>query len=139
MSAQAAEPIRDAQDDVEVAETVVRRMEELNPLQADAVARAIGTVGQDQGKPIRIDLPGGPPGLPYKALTPADPNAPVLIYRSSGNGTWLVTALLDRDKYLAYRQAERANLLDDPTFRALIIGALGVIGFYLISRAAARP
>ena len=41
MSAQAAEPIREVRvgGDVEVAETVVRRMEELNSQQADAVAR----------------------------------------------------------------------------------------------------
>jgi hypothetical protein len=140
MSAQAAEPIHEAQadGDVEVAETVVRRMEELNPQQAEAVAHAIAAVSKDKGTPIRIDLPNGPPSRPYKALLPDDPNAPVVIYRSADGGTWLVAALLDRDKYKAYRQAERANLLDDPAFKALIMGALGILGIYLISRAASK-
>ena len=140
MSAQAAEPIRRAQasGDVEVAETVVTRMEQLDPRQADAVARAIGTVSADPGTPIRIDLPGGPPGRVYKALAPADPEAPVVIYRRAAGGTWLVAALLDRDKYSLYRQAERANLLDDPAFRALIMAALSLVGIYLLSRANAK-
>lgn len=140
MSAQAAEPIGQSQrrGDVEVAETVVRRMEDLDPHQAEAVARAIAAVSEDRGRPIRIDLPGGPANRVYKALAPSDPEAPVVIYRQAAGGTWLVAALLDRDKYRAYREAEQSNLLDDPTFRALIMGALGIAGIYLLSRAVAR-
>lgn len=141
MSAQAADPIREAHasGDVEVAETVVTRMEQLDPQQAAAVARAIASVGKDQGTPIRIDLPGGSRSRGYKALAPSDPEAPVVIYRRATGGTWLVAALLDRDKYRLYRQAERANLLDDPVFRALIMGALSAFGLYLLNRASTKP
>ena len=62
-----------------------------------------------------------------------------MIYRQAAGGTWLVAALLDRDKYRLYRQAEQAKLLHDPAFRALIMGALGLVGIYLLSRAGAKP
>jgi hypothetical protein len=125
---------------VEVAETVVSRMEQLPAHQAEAVARAIARVPTDPGVPIRIDVPGGPPGPNYKALAPEDPDAPIVIYHQERTrGNWLVVALLDRDKYQEYRQAEKTNLFDDPAFQTLMTAGLIAAGVYLIVRAGSKP
>jgi hypothetical protein len=124
---------------VEVAETVVTRMEQLPSHQAESVARAIAAVPADQGVPIRIDVPDSPSGRKYKALAPEDPDAPVVIYcREPILGNWLVVALLDRDKYQQYRHAESANLLDDPAFKALMSAALIAAGVYLIVKSGTK-
>ena len=68
--------------DVQVAPSVMEKLERLaeeSPQQADSVARAITSdvdrIGTN-GEPIRIDVPKGPPGAKYYAVTPAHPDAP---------------------------------------------------------------
>lgn len=104
--------------DVLVSQAVLDRLDELaetEPEKADSAARAIQSVGRVPAAPIRIDLPGGPRGAKYVALVPADPDAPVIIYRAlipevdTGSG-WLVTALLSPTEYQRYREAERTGL-----------------------------
>jgi len=126
--------------DVLVAQTVLDRMDQLDPVRQDAVARAIQAVGQAPAAPIRIDVPDGPPGAEYMALAPSDPDAPLVIYRKLHEGqsnpgfAYLVTALLDADKYQQYKQVEAARLLDDPAFKALVQGlAVGGLA-YLVAR-----
>lgn len=126
-----AAPISDppVASDVLVAQAVLDRLDKLaetDPDQAEAVARAIQTVGRAQAAPIRIDLPNGLPGAKYMALAPSDPDAPVIIYRAlipgvdRGSG-WLVTALLSPTEYRRYREAESTGLLDDPMFQKLML------------------
>lgn len=133
--------------DVLVAQAVLDRLEKLadaNPEQAAAVAQAILTIGQAKAVPIRIDPPKAPPGTKYMALAPSDPDAPVIIYRQrnpkvdSGPG-WLVTALLSRDEYQQYREAERTGLLDDPAFQALLVAAAALGVIWLASRSSKPP
>lgn len=110
---------------VMVAQPVLDRIERLDPAQQHAVALAIQSIGQVEGAPIRIDVPDGPPAAEYMALAPADPDAPLVIYRrlAARQGyDYLVTALLEPDKYQQYKQAERDHLLDDPAFKTLVRG-----------------
>lgn len=120
--------------DVQVAPSVLEKLEQLaeqNPQQADSVARAITSdvdrIGAD-GERIRIDVPKGPKGAKYYAVTPAHPDAPAVVYRAlteqDGAVGWLVTALISRADYAKYRLAARAGLLDDPLVQGLIIGGL---------------
>ena len=139
-----AAPIDDTPvtSDVLVAQAVLDRLEmlaEANPEQAATVAHAILTVGQAKAAPIRIDLPNGPSGSKYMALAPSNPDAPVIIYRRrvpevDGGSGWLVTALLPREEYQQYREAERTGLLDDPTFQKLLLAGLALGIIWLASR-----
>jgi|CZKW01.1.fsa_nt_gi hypothetical protein len=90
---------------VRVPQAFIRRMRELPPLAARAVADAILDIPAGRGMPIRLDVPGDPPGTRYRALLPDSEQAPAVIYRESlpgEEGRWLVTALMDRDAYRAY-------------------------------------
>lgn len=111
---------------VMVAQPVLDRIERLEPAQQHAVAVAIQSIGKVEGAPIRIDVPDGPPGAEYMALGSPDPDAPLVIYRRRAAGQmgfeYLVTALLEPDKYQQYKQAEREHLLDDPGFKTLVRG-----------------
>lgn len=139
-----AAPISDppVASDVLVAQTVLDRLGKLaetEPEQAEAVARAIQTVGRAQAAPIRIDLPNGPPGAKYMALAPSDPDAPVIIYRAlipdvDRRSGWLVTALLPPTEYRQYREAERTGLLDDPMFQTLMLIGLAAAVAWLVTR-----
>lgn len=133
-----AQPISDppVRSDVLVAQTVLDRLGALAeewPDQADAVARAIQTVGKAKPVPIRIDLPDSTPGASYMALASADPEAPVIIYRQlvphvDDDKGWLVTALLAPAEFRRYKEAEKTGLLDDPVFQALLVaGAIAGI------------
>lgn len=106
MSAEAAgTPPADENPDVLVAEPVIDRLNDMATDQAAAVARAILQLPRGRSEPIRLDVPGDPPGTVYFALTPAGSReAPVVIYRESFGepGKWLVTALMDRDAYSHY-------------------------------------
>lgn len=134
--------------DVLVAQTVRDRLAvlaETNPGQAEAVVRAIQEVGHAKARPIKIPVSGGPTGAAYMALAPSDPDAPVLIYRALIPGTdhyapgWLVTTLLSRAEYNAYRHAESTGLLDDPVVRSLLVVGIGALIAWLMSRPAKPP
>src|ERR1022692_1137041 len=105
---------------VRLAQPADEQVQELPSPLADAVMATIHSVGIVQGDPIRLTPRSG---LRYFALAPADPAAPVVIYRaatSSESGGWLVTGLMDRDKYDVYREAERAGVLAQPEYQAVI-------------------
>jgi hypothetical protein len=140
-----AAPISDSPvaSDVLIAQTVLDRLNKLaetDPAKAEAVARAIQTVGQaPAARPIRIDLPNGPPGAKYMALASSDPDAPVIIYRALIPGVdsrdgWLVTALLPPVEYRHYREAESTGLLDDPAFQKLMMVGAAALLVWLLSR-----
>ena len=119
---------------VQVAQPVLRKLRSMERQVAAAVTRTILRIPQDTGKPIRLDVPDDPPGREYLALLPDLQEAPAVIYRRENPG-WLVTALMDRDKYRAYRQAEQKGLLDDPVVRFAATAALVAAGIYLAGRA----
>jgi hypothetical protein len=109
-------------------------MEKLRSMErpiAAAVTRTILRIPTTNGKPIQLDVSDDSTDREYLALLPPNSQAPAVIYRRDGDG-WLVTALMDRDKYRAYRQAERTGLLDDPVVRfaaaaALVAAGIGII------------
>jgi hypothetical protein len=133
--------------DVMVAQAVLDKLDRLaetDPDQAEAVARAIQTVGRAKAAPIRIDLPNGPRGAKYMALAPSDPDAPVIIYRALIPGVdnrpgWLVTTLLPPSEYQRYREAERSGLLDDPAFQKLMLAGLAAAAAWFLSRSGKPP
>jgi hypothetical protein len=87
-------------------------MRELPDRAASEVARTILRIPAAQGEPIRLNVPGDPPGTRYWALIPGYKRAPVVIYRESlpgEEGRWLVTALMDQ---MAYFQYSRHGLAD---------------------------
>jgi hypothetical protein len=144
MASPADTPASAPASDVVVARTVIVQMRELPPIQAASVVRAIHTIGEVGGEPIRFEAEGIPPGTSHFALAPDDDQAPVIIYRTvpGETGKWRVTTLLSRDDYREYREAERRGLLDDPTVQTLIkasaiIGAAVVGG--MIANRAVRP
>jgi hypothetical protein len=129
MASTADAPAPAPASDVVVARTVIDQMHRLPPPQAAAVARAIQSIGHARGEPIRIEAADIPPDASYFTLVPDDDQAPVIIYRTIPPGSevrWRVTALVSREDYRKYREAERRGLLDDPTVKT-IIRAAGII------------
>jgi hypothetical protein len=109
----------------------MEKLRSMDRPEAATVTRTILRIPKAKGKPIQLDVPNDPADREYLALLPTNPEAPVVIYRRDGDG-WLVTALMDRDKYRAYRQAERTGLLDDPVVRfaaaaALVAAGIGIL------------
>jgi hypothetical protein len=111
---------------VQVAQTVINEMEDRLPRgQAAAVARAIQRIGTEVGTrssvPLKINVPGAPPGSRYLAAIPDDEQAPVVIYREPADkvSNYLVAALADRDTYRKYERAEQQGLLDDPVAKSV--------------------
>lgn len=106
--------------------TELRNMRAADPGKARVVDEAIRQVPNGAGDPIRIDVQGAPPGREYRAIVPSAADAPVVIYRrlaSHEGGDWLVTTLIDRDKYDDYRRAERNGLLDNPVVNSATASA----------------
>src|SRR6202042_3897737 len=99
MSAEAeGSPPADENPDVLVADPVIARLDDLPRDDAAAVARAILHLPRGRSEPIRLNVPGDPPGIVYFALVPGSREAPVAIYRESlpaEQGKWRVTALMD--------------------------------------------
>jgi hypothetical protein len=130
MSADAADaPSTGSGSTVLVSQAVLDKMrDELPPATARAVAQAIVQIPQRQGVPMRLKVPGDPPGTQYYALLARGAPAPVVIYREAlpgENGGWVVTALMNHDSYDQYRH----GLADDPTVQgvAAAIAAAGTI------------
>ena len=103
----------------------LRAMRAANPQAARSVDNVISYLNLEAtGEPVRLDIPGAPPDPEYRALVPARHDAPVVIYRplrpeDGVDGRWLVTALINRDTYVAYRQAERQGILENPAVRQI--------------------
>lgn len=127
MTVNMAAAVAPHEDDIRVAQTVLKDLDGYEPAAAASVRQAIQTIGQVSGEPIRIDIPDSPPDRQYFALLPADENAPVVIYRSlrPDEPGWLVTTLLSREAYRQHKQAEqRAEFFK----AAVVTGAAVAIG-----------
>jgi hypothetical protein len=118
MSAGAADVTPTASSGVLVSHAVLDKMQDLPHAVARSVAEAIVQIPVERRVPIRLDVPGDPPGTRYFALIPRGDPRPVVIYREAlrgENGRWLVTALMDQDAYDKYRH----GLADDVMVQAL--------------------
>jgi hypothetical protein len=132
MSAEAAgTPPADENPDVLVAEPVIARLHGLASGDAAAVARAILQLPRGRSEPIRLSVPGDPPGTVYFALIPpGSREAPVVIYRESlrdESGKWLVTALMDRDAYSQYTHGLADNEFVQGLARVVAAGTMKII------------
>jgi hypothetical protein len=111
---------------IAVAEPVMRRIGRLRADLARAVEDAIRRIGTEPGEPI--DLPNARPGTPYQVQRPADPAAPVIIYRRTRGGEkgdYLVVSLMTPEEYRQQRQDEQSDALRDPGIRRDIAVAAG--------------
>jgi hypothetical protein len=101
--------------------------------QAEAVARAIASIGQAEGKPVAAPAVNG---RSYLAMVPDDDDAPVVMYRQAEDNGYLVTALVDRATYKTYEIAEQPSFLQSATFKTAVGAvAAAAIGIILGSRA----
>lgn len=112
-----------------VARDVVDAINALPEPQADAVARAIGMIGELRGEPIELDVRRTPWAQWMALVPPEDPGAPVVIYRrlpqGDGDG-WRVAALMPRDDYDRYRAAEQRGFFEQPEVRIATAAATDV-------------
>lgn len=119
MSAEAADTATNGPaSGVLVSQAVLNKMQDLPGAVARAVAEAIVQIPVVAHVPIRLDVPGDPPGTQYFALSPRGTPRPVVIYRESlpdESGRWLVTALMDQDAYDKYWR----GLSDDVVVRGI--------------------
>ena len=114
-----------------MAEAVLQRMRRVLPNdQAASGAQAILEIPSTQAVPIRLEVPGDPPGTQYWALTPGLRTAPVVIYRKklrAENGEWLVTTLMDRDAYREYSGGLADNSVVQGVASIVAAGRIGGI------------
>jgi hypothetical protein len=104
--------------------SMLREMRAAEPGKAKAVDAAISSIPRDSGVPVRIDVPGAPPGREYRAVVPFERDAPVVIYRrlepgDRADGDWLVITLIDRDEFDDYQRAAMRGILDNPAVREI--------------------
>jgi hypothetical protein len=128
-------PTENGQSNVRMTPAAIDALHGLARPQAESVARAIAAIGQAPGKPV--EAPEGN-GRQYLAMVPNDDSAPVVMYRESDEGGYLVTALVDRGTYKTYEIAETGGhgLLQSTTFKATVGAvAAAVLGVILGSRA----
>ena len=127
-------PTENGQSNVRMTPAAIDALHELARPQAESVARAIAAIGQTPGKPVAS--PEGN-GRQYLAMVPDDDAAPVVMYRESDDGGFLVTALVDRDTYKTYEIAENGHgFVQSNTFKAAVSAvAAAVVGVILGSRA----
>jgi hypothetical protein len=103
----------------------MRRIDRLGGYPAHAVQAAIRTIGIEPGEPI--DLPNARPETPYQVQKPADPAAPVIVYRRTQpeeQGDYLVVSLMTREEYRQQKLDEQSEALRDPAVRRdIAVGA----------------
>jgi hypothetical protein len=130
-------PTGHGHSNVRMTPAAIDALRELARPQAKSVARAIAAISQVPGRPVVA--PEGN-GRQYLAMVPDEDAAPVVMYRESDDGGYLVTALVDRDTYKTYEIAENGHgLVQSTTFRATVGAvAAAVLGVILGSRAG-RP
>jgi hypothetical protein len=112
-------------------------LHELARPQAESVARAIAAIGQTPGKPVTAPQEGNGNGngRQYYAMVPDNDQAPVVMFRESGDGGYLVTALVDRATYKTYEIAEQQpRFFQSNTFRATVGAVAAALGVILGSR-----
>jgi len=134
-------PAENGQSNVRMTPAAIDALHDLARPQAEAVARAIAAIGQVEGRPVTAPDEGNGNGRQYLAMVPDDHEAPVVMYRESDDGGYLVTALVDRATYQTYEIAEqRPRFLQSSAFKATVGAvAAAAIGIILGSRAAGRP
>jgi hypothetical protein len=119
------------QGNVRMTPAAIEALHALSRQQAEAVARAIATIGRAKGRPVVT----GDNGRQYLAMVPDDDQAPVVMYRETDNGKYLVTTLIDRGTYKTYEIAERPGFLNSTAFRATVSAAAATaLGIILGSR-----
>jgi len=127
-------PTGNGQSNVRMTPAAIDALHELARPQAESVARAIAAIGQAPGKPVAAPESNG---RQYLAMVPDEDAAPVVMYRESGDGGYLVTALVDRATYKTYEIAENGGhgLLQSTSFKAAVGAvAAAVVGVILGSR-----
>jgi hypothetical protein len=127
-------PTQNGQSNVRMTPAAIDALHELARPQAESVARAIAAIGQTPGKPVKAPDVNG---RQYLAMVPDDETAPVVMYRESDDGGYLVTALVDRDTYKTYEIAENGHgFFQSNTFKAAVSAvAAAAVGVILGSRA----
>jgi hypothetical protein len=126
-------PTDNGQSNVRMTPAAIDALHELARPQAESVARAIAAIGQAPGKPVAA--PEGN-GRQYLAMVPDEDTSPVVMYRESDDGGYLVTALVDRATYKTYEIAENGHGLLQSTSFKTAVGAVAaaVVGVILGSR-----
>jgi hypothetical protein len=125
-------PTDNGQSNVRMTPAAIDALRELARPQAESVAHAIAAIGQAPGKPVAA--PEGN-GRQYLAMVPDEDTAPVVMYRESDDGGYLVTALVDRATYRTYEIAENGHGLQSMSFKAAVGAvAAAVVGVILGSR-----
>ena len=125
-------PTDHGKSDVRMTPAAIDALHHLARPQAEAVARAIASIGQTEGKPVAA--PQGN-GRQYYAMV-TDDDAPVVMYRQADDNGYLVTALVDRDTYKTYEITEQPSFLQSATFKTAVGAvAAAAIGIILGSRA----
>ena len=132
----ATAPDENGQATVRMTPTAIDALRGLARPQAESVARAIAAIGQAEGKPVAIPQDalqenGNGNGRQYLAMVPDDDRAPVVMYRETDDGGYLVTALVDGATYKTYEIAEQPGFLQSTTFKAAVgavaAAALGIL------------
>ena|ERR1700683_332589 len=104
---------------------VTAELQKLPEDQRAAIAVAVGQIGPDSGERVRFRSPRT--GEQYRAIVPANPDAPVVSYRplkpddKHGPG-FLVTGLIDRSAWDGYKAADGAGVLDSALGRLVTEG-----------------
>ena len=130
-------PTESGQANVRMTPAAVDALHGLARPQAEAVARAIASIGHAEGRPV---VDPGDNGKKYLAMVPDNDKAPVVMYRETDDGGYLVTALVDRATYKTYEIAEQPSFLQSATFKAAVGAvAAAAIGVILGSRAIGKP
>ena len=125
-------PTDSGQSNVRMTPAAIDALHHLARPQAEAVARAIASIGQTEGKPV---APPQGNGRQYFAMV-TDDDAPVVMYRQADDKGYLVTALVDRATYKTYEITEQPSFLQSATFKAAVGAvAAAAIGIILGSRA----
>lgn len=131
-------PTENGESNVRMTPAAIDALHGLARPRAESAARAIAAIGHVPGKPVAV--PEGN-GRQYLAMVPDDDSAPVVMYRESDDGGYLVTALVDRDTYKTYEIAENGHsFLQSTTFKAAVGAvAAAVVGVILGSHAGRPP
>jgi hypothetical protein len=115
-------------NDVRLSRLAADTLHELSDDAAETVAETIDRIGVDRGQSLKI--PRSKTGGTFYAMVPTDKDGPVVIYRrlapDEGEG-FLVTAIINRQEYVGYLQAERRGALDTPLGQFLLGVAAGVV------------
>jgi hypothetical protein len=118
-------PADPSSDPVQLSEAAIDQLDELPRSQARAVAQAIERI-RDGAAGEQLKFSPAPNEPSYYAIRTPNADAPVVIYRpltTAEGGGILVTALVSRKDFDAYRRADQKGLLDKPGGKAALSAA----------------